>query len=105
MEVELTKLAKQDILEIHTYYLDAASKDIADDFYFDVSGRLRFLGDFQELGSLKYSSKEIKKFETLRFLKLKRFPYLLFFTVNHKKNVVSVETILHEKRNIPELLQ
>lgn len=40
-----------------------------------------------------------ERFKNIRALKLKRFPYSLYFIVNENKNIVRVLSCFHNKRN------
>lgn len=39
------------------------------------------------------------RYKNIRALKLKRFPYSLYFIINENKNIVRVLSCFHDKRN------
>jgi mRNA-degrading endonuclease RelE of RelBE toxin-antitoxin system len=39
------------------------------------------------------------RYRNIRAIKIKRFPYLIYFTVNEKNNTVKVLSCFHYKRN------
>ena len=100
MKIKTSNKALLEIEEIYTYYFGQAGREIADRFRSSINHKYNLFYDNKiEIGSNKYSNKQNAK-----FLKLGKFPYLLFFIRNNDKDEIRVVRVLHEKRDIINLL-
>ena len=93
-------LAQQDIGKAFDHYLTTASASVATDFVREIDTCMRRIERFPEAGSPCYAS--ILDVEGLRFRVVERFPYLVFYF--ERPDVVDIVRVLHQHRDIPEIL-
>ena len=93
-------VAENDLDDAFNYYLDNAGAKVAEDFILDFARTTRLISEFPALGSPRYS------FDTgldkIRFLSMKKFPYLIFYT--EEEHYIDVWRVLHSHMNIAEHL-
>ncbi|MFT4094473.1 MAG: type II toxin-antitoxin system RelE/ParE family toxin [Niabella sp.] len=81
-----------------------ALKEIEDaiDYYFQYSAKapLDFTGELQTAYRILATQPPTRFFyKKVRGLKLKRFPYLLYFTVNEDAKIINILACFHNKRD------
>jgi plasmid stabilization system protein ParE len=88
--VAYTALAEQDVLEIVNYLEEEVSIDVAK----------RFL---QRLDEAEHSLERMwaheVKYDDVRTLAVRRFPYLMHYSVDTQTKTLLIETVLHMKRD------
>jgi toxin ParE1/3/4 len=92
--------ADGDIGEAVDYYA-AESVEAADRFIDELKRNVDLISKSPRIGSPRYS--HALNIEGLRFQKLGRFPYLIFYV--EREDYIDVWRVLHEHRDIPNHLQ
>ena len=95
------ELALLDVEDAIDYYLEKASEAIALGFVNELEHAYTRIGNWPEIGSLRYAIE--LQIPGLRFFPLNRYPFLVFYLVQNTH--VEVWRILHERRDIPEFLR
>lgn len=93
-------LAQQDIGNAFDHYLSVASPAVATDFVFELDACMQHIERFPGAGSLRYA--ELLDLEGLRCTVVNRFPYFIFYV--ERDDCLDVVRVLHQHRDIPELL-
>ena len=93
-------VAENDLDEVFNYYLENAGAKVAEDFAVDFARTSRLISEFPGLGSPKYSF-DIG-LEKVRFMSMKKFPYLIFYS--EEEHYIDVWRVLHSHMNMPEHL-
>lgn len=93
-------VAENDLDDAFNYYRDNAGAKVAEDFAIEFARATRLISEFPGLGSPRYS------FDTgldkIRFMPLRKFPYLIFYS--EEGHYIDVWRVLHSHMNIPEHL-
>jgi len=99
--VVYSSLAHSDITTAITFYEEEAGAAIANDFVDSLEEACEHLSLWPASGSARFS--ELLGLPGLRSWTLQRFPYLIFY--REQPDSVNVWRVLHERRDIPSLLQ
>jgi toxin ParE1/3/4 len=91
--------ADEDIGNVVDYYA-AESIETADRFIDELKRNVELISKSPRIGSPRYSHE--LHIEGLRFQKLGRFPYLIFYV--EREDYIDVWRVLHEHRDIPSHL-
>lgn len=91
-------------MEYQIDILDSAKKEIriADDYYAEISKSIsdRFLKELKlTLSYLELNPYFPKRYNDLWTIPLKKFPYLLFYTIDEKKKLVKIISCFHTSQN------
>lgn len=95
MDFKLTPVAKSDVLEITDYYI-VISDELAERFVTELETTLRDLCLQPGMGSRRYA--HFLPDQSLRVWQLDRFPFLLFYRIDHVW--IGVLRVLHERRDL-----
>jgi plasmid stabilization system protein ParE len=101
MRVVILQSAEEDILEIEKYYSEV-SQIVVKDFFEELKEIIVRLGVFPEIGKvlvLRFAKK------VFRAVVLRRFPYILIYELNKRKNNLRIISIVHTHRNIEYLFK
>jgi toxin ParE1/3/4 len=93
--------ARQDVEEAVDYYVAQAGPDTALGFVEDLQQAYALIARHPSSGSLRYAYE--LTIPNLRIVRLKRFPYLVFYI--DQPGHVDVWRVLHGSQNIPDWLQ
>lgn len=93
--------AGRDADEAITYYLREAGDKVALAFIDALERAYRHIGDYPASGSLRYAQE--LDLPSLRYWRLRRFPYLVFY-VEHDDRI-DVWRVLQAERDIPKWLR
>ncbi|MGN6549939.1 MAG: type II toxin-antitoxin system RelE/ParE family toxin [Pararhizobium sp.] len=100
-KVVLRERAERDIDDVLAYYLKEAGDGVALSFVDHLQAAYRRLAAYPAAGSLRYAYE--LGFAGLRFVPLKRFPFLVFYIENADQ--IDVLRVLHAERDIPPTLR
>lgn len=88
-QIQIDSEAKLDIQEAVTWY-NSQQKDLGRKFHIEIKEYFNYL-KINPLYEIKYN--------TVRCLPLKKFPYTLHYTVNEIDKIVIVRAVYHTSRN------
>jgi len=98
MKVSRSARADVEIAACVDFYTDNAPSDIALEFIGAVESTAQKIGEMPLSGSRRYEY----LISGLRFMRVGKFPFLAFYVV--ERDHVRIVRVLHERRNIPDLL-
>jgi len=93
--------AQQDIDDTAFYYLETANEFLALRFIESIESTINEIEAFPSIGSLRYG--QLLEIPELRYILVRDFPYLVFYV--ERQNEVDIWRVLHDQRNIPDLMQ
>ena len=100
--VRVEREAREDLFAAKDYYSQEAGADVADRFTDAVEAALERLAT-SPLAGRRWQEPVSARLEGLRVRRVPSFPYLLFYLVEDAR--VSVLAALHERRDLPMILQ
>jgi toxin ParE1/3/4 len=92
-------LAQDDIGHAFDHYLSVASATVASQFVLETDACVQRIERFPSSGSLRYA--ELLDIESLRFLVVERFPYLLFYF--EREDHGDIVRMLHQHQDVPTI--
>lgn len=93
--------AQADIDKALDWYASEGGQALSDKCLSAAKATMRKIGENPRMGSNRYTS--ILNLPGLRFCKMGRFPYLVFY-IEYQERIV-VGRVLHEKRDIPAWME